>query len=335
MNASNSCARVGGHLDLIQFVGGQVVRRGDLLFRIDPRPFTAAATEAEARLTSARSQLTLAHQEYDRARNLRQYRAASDENVEQRAQALEAARAQVVQLEAALARARLDLEFTEVRAPITGRIGRHQVSVGNLVAGGDASAATLLATIVTMDPIDFVFDIDQASGLRYLRLAESGGRPSSREVANPVQLGLPDEAGFPHRGRIVFVDNEANAGTGTVRLRARLDNPRDLFFPGGFARVRLVASAPYQALLVPDAAVATDQSRRVLYVLGTGDTIEARQVRLGPLNEGGLRVVLDGLRGDEEVVVGGLMRVRTGQAVVPVRPDGGGGAPRAVSEARP
>src|SRR5215210_2625619 len=201
--------RVGGHLDSIHFLGGQVVRRGDLLFRIDPRPFAAAATEAEARLTSARSQLTLAQQEYDRARNLRQYRAASDENVEERVQAFDAARAQVVQLEAALARARLDLGFTEVRAPITGRIGRHQVSVGNLVAGGDASAATLLATIVTMDPIDFVFDIDQAAGLRYLRLAESGGRPSSREVANPVQLALADETGFPHAGRIVFVDNRS------------------------------------------------------------------------------------------------------------------------------
>lgn len=184
-----------------------------------------------------------------------------------------------------------------------------------------------------MDPIDFAFDIDQAAGLRYLLLAESGGRPSSREMANPVQLALPDEVGFPHRGRVVFVDNEADAGTGTVRLRARLDNPRDLFFPGGFARVRLVASAPYQALLVPDAAVATDQSRRVLYVLGPNDTLEARQVRLGPLDDG-LRVVLGGLRGDEEIVVSGLMRVRTGQTVVPVRPDGGG-VPRAVSEARP
>ena len=184
-----------------------------------------------------------------------------------------------------------------------------------------------------MDPIDFVFDIDQASGLRYLRLAESGGRPSSREVANPVQLALADEAGFPHRGRVVFVDNEADAGTGTIRLRARFDNPRDLFFPGGFARVRLVASAPYQALLVPDAAVATDQSRRVLYVLGPGDKLEARQVQLGPLHDGGLRVIRDGLRGDEEVVVGGLMRVRAGQPVAPERPDGGGAAARRVGGA--
>ena len=325
-------ARVGGHLDAVNFKDGQLVRRGDLLFRIDPRPFAASVTEAEARLTGARSQLTLAQQEYDRGRNLREYRAASEANLEQRTQALDAARAQAIQFEAALARARLDLEFTEVRAPLTGRIGRHLVSPGNVVSGGDASTATLLATIVTIDPIDFTFDIDQAAALRYVRLAESGGRPSSREVANPVQLALADEAGFPHAGRVVFVDNEADAGTGTIRLRARFDNPLDLFVPGVFARVRLIASAPYQALLVPDAAVATDQSRRVLYILGPGDTVEARQVQLGPLHDG-LRVIRDGLRGDEEIVATGMMRVRAGQAVAPARPDGG--APRAVSEARP
>ncbi len=325
-------ARVGGHLDAVNFKDGQLVRRGDLLFRIDPRPFAASVTEAEARLTGARSQLTLAQQEYDRGRNLREYRAASEANLEQRTQALDAARAQAIQFEAALARARLDLEFTEVRAPLTGRIGRHLVSPGNVVSGGDASTATLLATIVTIDPIDFTFDIDQAAALRYVRLAESGGRPSSREVANPVQLALADEAGFPHAGRVVFVDNEADAGTGTIRLRARFDNPRDLFVPGVFARVRLIASAPYQALLVPDAAVSTDQSRRVLYVLGPGDRVEARQVQLGPLHDG-LRVIRDGLRGDEEIVATGMMRVRAGQAVAPARPAAAGN--RTVSEARP
>jgi RND family efflux transporter MFP subunit len=318
-------ARVGGYLDSVEFTAGQVVRRGDLLFRIDPRPFATAVADAEARLGGARSQLTLAEREFERTRDLVQYRAASQENVEQRAQALEAARAGLQQSEAALRRARLDLEFTGIRAPVTGRIGWRLVSPGNLVAGGDATTATLLATIVTMDPIDVVFDIDQAAALRYMRLAESGGRPSSREGANPVQLALADEAGFPHHGLVVFVDNEADAGTGTIRLRARLDNPRDLFLPGGFARVRLVASTPYQALLVPNAAVATDQSRRVLYVLGPGDVLESRAVRLGPLQEDGLRVVREGLRGDEEVVVTGLTRVRAGQAVAPRRAPAPGG----------
>ena len=190
----------------------------------------------------------------------------------------------------------------------------------------------MLATIVTMDPIDVVFDIDQGAALRYIRLAASGSRPLSREVANPVQLALADETGFPHVGHVVFVDNEADTGIGTIRVRARFENPRDLFNPGVFARVRLVASLPYQALLVPDAAVATDQSRRVLYVLGPGDTLEARQVALGPL-DGALRVIRDGLRGEEEIVVNGLMRVRAGQAVIPRRPTGTGN--RTVSEARP
>jgi len=327
-------ARVGGYLESITFIDGQVVRRGDLLFRIDPRPFAAAVAEAEARLASARSQLTLAGREYERARTLLQYRAGSEASLEQHAQALEAARAGVSQAEAALQRARLDLEFTEVRAPLTGRIGRHLVSPGNLVSGGDASTATLLATIVTMDPIDVVFDIDQASGLRYLRLAESGGRPSSREAANPAQLALADETGFPHRGHVVFVDNEADSGIGTIRLRARFDNPRDLFLPGGFARVRLIASAPYQALLVPDAAVVTDQSRRVLYVLGPGNVLAARPIRIGPLHDG-LRVIREGLRGNEEVVVTGLTRVRAGQTVAPQRRPADTVPDRTTVEARP
>jgi RND family efflux transporter MFP subunit len=310
-------ARVSGYLNSIDFTDGQVVQRGDLLFRIDPRPFQAAVAEAEARLASTRSQVTLAEREYDRAKSLLQYRAGSEANLEQRAQALEAARAGVNQAEAALQRVRLDLEFTEVRAPLDGRIGRHLVSPGNLISGGEASAATLLATIVTMDPIDFSFDIDQAAGLRYIRLAETGSRPSSRDVANPVQLALADENGFPHLGHVVFVDNEADAGTGTIRVRARFDNKRDLFVPGVFARVRLIASAPYQALLVPDAAVATDQSRRVVYVLGPGNVLEARQISLGPLHDG-MRVVRQGLKGDEEVVITGLTRVRAGRVVTPV-----------------
>lgn len=311
-------ARVSGYLDAVEFMDGQVVQRGQRLFRIDPRPALAAVAEAEGRLADARSQFTLAERELARTRSLAAARAASEASLDQRAQALEAARANLAQAEAARQRIGLDLEFTEVRAPIGGRIGRHLVSPGNLVSGGEGSAATLLATIVTIDPIDFAFDIDQAAGLRYVRLAQSGDRPSSREMANPVRLALADETEFAHEGRVVFVDNEADAGTGTIRLRARFANPRELFLPNGFARVRLIASAPYQAVLVPEMAIATDQSRRVVYVLGEGDRLEARQVELGAQHDG-LRVIRKGLTGAEEIVTAGMTRARAGQQVRPRR----------------
>lgn len=309
-------ARVSGTLESVEFTGGQLVREGDVLFRIDARPFQTVVAEAEARLAEVRSQLTLAEREQERTQSLLSYRAATQQNVEQRTQGVAAARAQVMQAEAALQRARLNLEFTTVRAPQAGRIGRHLVSPGNLVSGGEASTATLLATIVTIDPIDLVFDIDQAALLRYVRLAETGARPSSREVQNPVELALADELGFPHRGHVVFVDNEADAGTGTLRLRARFSNPGQLFTPGQFARVRLLGSAPYRAVMIPDSAITTDQSRRVIYVVGADNRIAMHDVQLGPQHDG-LRVIRSGLAAGDRVVVGGIPRVRIGMPVTP------------------
>lgn len=309
-------ARVSGTLETVEFTGGQAVREGDVLFRIDPRPFQTVVAEAEGRLAETRSQLVLAEREQERTNSLLAYRAATQQNVEQRTQSVAAARALVMQAEAALQRARLNLEFTIVRAPQAGRIGRHQVSPGNLVSGGEASTATLLATILANDPIDIVFDIDQASLLRYLRLAEAGTRPSSRDVANPVQLALADETGFPHSGHVVFVDNEADAGTGTLRLRARFSNPAQLFTPGQFARVRLLGSAPYRAVMIPDSAITTDQSRRVIYVVGPGNKVAMHEVALGPQHDG-LRVIRSGLAPEDRVVVGGIPRVRIGVEVTP------------------
>lgn len=329
-------ARVSGTLESVEFTGGQLVREGDVLFRIDARPFQTVVAEAEARLAEVRSQLTLAEREQERTQSLLSYRAATQQNVEQRTQGVAAARAQVMQAEAALQRARLNLEFTTVRAPQAGRIGRHLVSPGNLVSGGEASTATLLATIVTTDPIDLVFDIDQAALLRYVRLAETGARPSSRDVQNPVELALADELGFPHRGHVVFVDNEADAGTGTLRLRARFSNPAgQLFTPGQFARVRLLGSAPYRAVMIPDSAITTDQSRRVIYVVGRDNRIAMHEVQLGPQHDG-LRVIRSGLAAGDRVVVGGIPRVRIGMPVTPedappLRPGGtrqAGAAPR-------
>lgn len=329
-------ARVSGTLESVEFTGGQVVREGEVLFRIDPRPFQTIVAEAEARLAEARSQLVLAEREQERTQSLLSYRAATQQNVEQRAQGVAAARAQVMQADAALQRARLNLEFTTVRAPQPGRIGRHLVSPGNLVSGGEASTATLLATIVTIDPIDIIFDIDQAALLRYVRLAETGARPSSRDVQNPVELALADELGFPHRGHVVFVDNEADAGTGTLRLRARFPNPGQLFTPGQFARVRLLGSAPYRAVMIPDSAITTDQSRRVIYVVGTDDRIAMHEVQLGPQHDG-LRVIRSGLAASDRVVVGGIPRVRIGMPVTPepAPPLGAAETRQAGAERRP
>lgn len=309
-------ARVSGVVETVEFTGGQVVRQGDVLFRLDARPFQTLVAEAEGRQAEARSQLVLAEREQERTNSLLSYRAATQQNVEQRTQGVAAARALVMQADAGLQRARLNLEFTTVRAPQSGRIGRHLVSPGNLVSGGEASSATLLATIVTIDPIDISFDIDQASLLRYVRLAESGSRPSSRDAANPVQLALADEIGFPHSGEVVFVDNEADAGTGTLRLRARFANPVQLFTPGQFARVRLLGSAPYQGVMIPDSAITTDQSRRVVYVVGPGNNVAMREVQPGPLHEG-LRVIRSGIEPGDAVVVGGIPRVRVGMPVTP------------------
>jgi multidrug efflux system membrane fusion protein len=309
-------ARVSGTLESVEFTGGQQVREGEVLFRIDARPFQTVVAEAEGRLAEARSALVLAEREQERTNSLLAYRAATQQNVEQRTQGVAAARALVMQADAVLQRARLNLEFTTVRAPQAGRIGRHQVSPGNLVSGGEASTATLLATILTNDPIDLVFDIDQATLLRYLRLAEAGTRPSSRDVANPVQLALADELGFPHNGHVVFVDNEADAGTGTLRLRARFTNPGQLFTPGQFARARLLGSAPYRALMIPDAAITTDQSRRVVYVVGADNRVAMNEVQPGPLHDG-LRVIRSGIAAGDRVVIGGIPRVRVGVPVTP------------------
>jgi multidrug efflux system membrane fusion protein len=309
-------ARVSGVVEAMNFTGGQLVREGDVLFHLDARPFQTVVAEAEGRLAETRSQLVLAEREQERTNSLLSYRAATQQNVEQRTQGVAAARALVMQADAGLQRARLNLEFTTVRAPQAGRIGRHLVSPGNLVSGGEASTATLLATIVTIDPIDLVFDIDQAALLRYVRLAEAGTRPSSRDVANPVEMALADEIGFPHSGQVVFVDNEADAGTGTLRLRARFANPAQLFTPGQFARVRLLGSAAYRAVMIPDSAITTDQSRRVVYVVGPENTVAMREVQLGPLHDG-LRVIRSGIAAADAVVVGGIPRVRGGMPVTP------------------
>jgi len=311
-------ARVSGYLEAIRFADGQTVNKGDLLFIIDPRPYQAAADAALAALTQAEARLDLANREQVRAKELARTQSGSIQSLDKATQEQRAAMGAVQAASAQLRNAQLDLEFTHITSPVTGRISRHLVSIGNLVSGGQANS-TLLTTIVSLDPIHFYFDADQNAYLKYERLARAGQRPSSREVANPVRLSLADEPDFVHEGRMDFVDNQIDLGTGTIRGRAIFDNPDLLFTPGMFARIRLLGSPEHDALLLPDEAIGTDQARRFVYVLGAENVATYREVKLGPIIDG-LRVVREGLTPTDRVIVSGLQRVRTGSPVTPQAP---------------
>src|ERR1700733_14464177 len=308
-------ARVGGFVTNVEFKDGDMVHAGDLLYIIDPRPFEAVAEQADGQLSDARAKVELAKRDLDRGLALVQTSAVSEQLVDQRRQALQAAHAAVTQAEGALKAAQLNIEFTHVIAPIGGRVSRHLVSVGNLVQGSEGSS-TLLTSIVSLDPIYIYFDMDEATYLKYNRLWFEGKRPSSRDNPNPVQVALTGETKPSHDGKVDFLDNRLDVSTGTLRGRAVIPNKDLSILPGQFGRVRLIASAPYDALLIPDNAIATDQSRKIVFVVKEDNTAEARPVILGPLDEG-LRVIREGLKADDRVVVDGLQRVRVGAKVSP------------------
>ncbi len=307
--------RVGGFITDVEFRDGTFVKAGDLLYLIDARPFEAIATQADGQLADARAKVELAKRELDRALTLQQSQNVADSTVDQRRQALQAARAAETQAEGVLKAAQLNVEFTHVTAPIDGRVGRHLVDVGNLVQGSEGSS-TILTSIVTLDPIYVYFDLDEATYLKYNRLWFEGKRPSSRDNPNPVEVTLTGETGPSHKGTVDFLDNQLDVSTGTLRGRAVIPNKDLSILPGQFGRVRLIASAPYEALLVPDTAVATDQARKILFVVKDDNTVDARPVVLGPLDDG-LRVVREGLKPEDRVVVDGLQRVRVGAKVTP------------------
>jgi membrane fusion protein, multidrug efflux system len=308
-------ARVGGFVTSVEFRDGAIVRTGDLLYVIDARPFEAVALQAEGQLSDARAKSELARRELDRALTLNQTQAVSDAVVDQRRQALQTARAVETTADGALKAAKLNIEFTHVLAPITGRVSRHLVSVGNLVQGSDGGS-TLLTSIVSLDPIYVYFDMDEATYQKNNRLWHEGRRPSSRDTPNPVQVTLTGETKPSHEGTMNFLDNRLDVSTGTLRGRAVIPNKDLSILPGQFGRVRLVGSAPYEALLLPDSAIATDQSRKIVFVVKEDDTVEARPVILGPLDEG-LRVVREGLKPEDRVIVDGLQRARVGAKVSP------------------
>lgn len=305
-------ARVSGYLTEIHFKDGQIVHEGDLLFTIDQRPFELAVASAEADLRSAEAALEFARQELARAAALRTSQTVPERIYDERASGVSQAEARVQMAKAALGRARLDLEFTEVRAPVSGRIDAHRVDVGNLINGGEAGA-TVLTDIVSLDPIHVVFDIDQNAYLKYARAAREGTRPSSREAANPVRIALPGDEGFHHSGVMDFLSNQVDRASATVRARAVLSNKDLSFTPGLFARVKLIGSGAYQAVMIPDEAISTDQASRVVFIVKDGKT-QLRNVTLGPIVDG-LRVVREGISPGELVVISGLQRIRAGQQV--------------------
>ena len=308
--------RVSGFIDAILFKDGQIVKAGDPLFRIDPRPYEIALESAKADIERSNAQIDLQQSEVARATPLAKSGALTERELQTRQSNLNVARAALLSAQANVHSAELNLDWTTVRAPIAGRVSDKRVDVGTLVAGG-AAGATLLTTIVTRDPIRFVFDASEADYLRYSRLTLSGDRPSSREVANPVRVKLADEKDFGHDGKMDFVDNAFNARSGTIRGRAILDNKDNLFQPGMFARIQLFGGES-DALMIPDAAVVSDQARKVVFTVGADDMVVAKPVELGVMHTG-LRVVLKGLAPSDRVIITGIANpaVHPGVKVAP------------------
>ena len=306
--------RVSGYISSVNFTEGSEVQKGDVLFVIDPRPYEAERDKARAQVAQARSQLVLAKSERERATSLLGQHAISQEEYDTRTAGREEAQANVEAAQAALDAAALNLTFTRVVAPISGRISRALVTSGNFVTNGQ----TPLTTLVSLDPIYVSFDGDEQVYLKYTKLARQGTRASSRDARNPVLVGLADEGGYPHQGVMVFVDNALDPATGTIRGRALLDNHERQFTPGLFARVKLMGSGQYDAVMINDSAIGTDQSVRYVLVVGAGNKVAYRPVQLGPVIDG-LRVVQSGLAPGETIVVNGLQRVRPGVQVQPQR----------------
>jgi len=317
--------RVSGYIDKIAFKEGGLVKQGDLLFVIDPRPYQADYDRAAADLKRYKTALDLARIESARVLRLRESGAVSQEELDERTSTVAQAEANVAGAQAALESAALNMGFTRVTSPVTGRVSRAEVTRGNLVTGGN-NGGTLLSSVVSMDPIYLYFDSDEQAYLRYMQMARSGERTSPREATSPVHIGLANEEGFPHSGTMDFVDNQLNPQTGTIRARAVFANKDGLFTPGLFARVQLVGSDDYNAILIDDRAVNTDQSQKYVFLLGADNKVEYRKIKLGRVIDG-LRIVREGLKPGDVIVVNGAQRVHPGLTVAPQRVTMGGDAP--------
>lgn len=307
--------RVSGYVERVAFRDGDIVKKGQLLFVIDPRPYNAALAQARADLARAEAQAANTLVELDRSKSLLDQGFASKSAYDARVAQNKTALAAVAAARAEVQARQLDVSFTRVTSPIAGRVSDHRVDVGNLVSS-TGTEPTLLTTVVSLDPIHFAFTGSEAVYLKYQRANEAGTRTSSRYASNPVDIQLQDETGFNWHGRMDFVDNALSAGSGTIRGRAVVANPDLILTPGMYGRMRLLGSGAYTAMLVPDAAVMTDQSDKVVMVVGNGEVVQPRKVTLGPIVDG-LRVVRAGLSANDRVVIEGQQRVRPGQKVAP------------------
>jgi RND family efflux transporter MFP subunit len=307
-------ARVWGYLDKVNFKEGATVQKGDLLFVIDPLTYAAALDQAEGNLASMQARLVRLDADLARAQRMFKTNAISREDLDKVAGDRGEAAASRAALQAAVERAKLDLRYTKVTAPISGRVSRYIVTVGNLVQAGDQGGGTLLTTIVSVDPMYAYFDVDEHTALRVRQLAREGKADSPRDGNYPVSLGLANEDGHPHQGAINFVDNQVNPKTGTIRVRGVFPNKEQVLLPGLFVRVRTPIGRPHTALLVSDRAFDTDQGQKIVYVVNDKNEVVSRPVQLGALHDG-LREVTDGLKPGEQVIVNGLQQVRPGLTV--------------------
>jgi membrane fusion protein, multidrug efflux system len=305
-------SRVSGYLENVVFRDGALVSRGELLFVIDKRPYKAALDQAEASVISAQARLNFAENDLERAESLRRTGNIAEQLLDQRRQNFLIAKAELDRANGAVREARLNYEFTEIQAPLSGRIGRKLVSEGNVVNAN----STLLTTIVSLDPIYFYFDLDERSFLAYQRTLQMGSLSEASRNQLPVVVGLTDEKEFKRKGVLDFLDNRVDQATGTMRARASIENKDFFIRPGLFGTIEVPGSPQYQGILVPDEALGTDQDRRIVWVLADDNTVSPRVVRPGPRIDG-YRVIREGLKGDETIVISGLQRIRPGAKVMP------------------
>jgi RND family efflux transporter MFP subunit len=308
-------ARVSGYLTQIAFTDGQIVKTGELLFVIDPRPYEATLAAAQAQLETATAQSELAQRQLERSSELRKRDFEPQSTYDQRVSEFRVATAAIASAKAAIRSAELNVGFTHIASPIGGRISHHNVSVGNLISGGDNASTPALTTVVSLDPIWFYFDMSEGDYLAFERATRRGQLGELRGNSPAVYVRLADEAEWTRQGVLDFVDNQVDRGAGTIRVRAEFANPARLLTPGQFGRIRIPGSEKYQATLVPDSALVTDQSRKLVMTVSGDGTVVPKVVRPGPITDDGLRIIRSGLQSDDRVIIDGLVRARPGAKV--------------------